>query len=1754
MAEEKQRPYKGLQMDVSHVDQPKDTYSYALNAVSESLEGDTNKLSFEQSNEVAVSLPFGYSLLKAVYIGKNTFCVFASANVYISRAEGYYDSSIIGTLNLDSKVFKTFVDHPGLNFQLEYPIEAVFRLRRGCEITVYFTDDYNVPRYFNFNSVEDFKTLGEWDTNKFSLIKTYNKIPKYKKIDVIQGGTLPAGSYNFALQYLDSDLNPTEWLNVSDTIIIFHDNEKEMSYESVRGSTNKVTAYQAFGPTTKSIRLSLSNLDDSYTFYRVAIIEANSGTGLVTTVSYSQELSTKQTLYTYTGSNAASKGTEQEIALFQIDIKKASSILQLENTLILGNTKGLSVNLCKLQKYASKIKPNFSTREIVLNTTKSDTNQKNPEIHMFTGENEDNSVGYMPGEIYSFGIVYVFAGGLTSPVYHIPGVASTDANTLMSKDNVLTTTFYQDNEICDGELGYWGVDYLGNSLAGINVRHHRFPSRPELLENVDVQEDFGIKKTTLAGGTYTYELYLTETILLLEDPVLTSTLYKVTYTLNGEFITHTGTLDLTTYDADNLTYNFRILIATSQYSFSNPKAFETDSNGDRTPGAGLKFSFDITQTIDPSKTLATNIFTLKDTGVGTFNNSLSEVNYKVTYTIDGITKISTGNISLLNYNTSTFPNFQILIDSSTRPIVLVSIEELVLNTAGTDYVPVAPSTNSGIIYGTTIVSENILIEGEVNTSQIMGINFCNIEVPTKVEIGEEIVGYYIVQNKRDEENKTVLDTGVIIPITDNPADNFQGVGFLSPDAKDITNDSDFTASKLTPVAANRYALFHPENAFLKKEYTTAEIEYIGSYSVINFSVQENTDIQDAQPGTSYNADRHKKRERDTDGFTLQTLSRKGEAKGFNYSFNLGQGVVPAGRIGMKEFISDVEDISYLNTLYSFSKTENNNVIEVFNLSTDNRFAVVSCNSDMPDYATPVSGPAPNTIQEPFIKNSFFKHVVVLKRPLSDPYANYRVLPYYKASKNIQSVTETETTIFSGDSYISPVTITSSIFSDVRNRKRTSKSGLFKVIIGAVIVALAVVAAPLTGGASLIGGAALLGTGAVATAIAITAIGLGVTLAATGLKVEKMRQVYELLYEEGLRNVVHDFITKKFFDPNPIDDSIQWFSDVIENIYLESSVNMNWRSGTSGQIPDFADSPINHGIEFYNDRLIDKLTVLDPERDTGRLYQGFCNAELYEINLDYLRRELQKPFFHLPIEYDCCTDCPEEFKNRFVWSEQSFQEELTDNYRSFLPLSYKDIQGESGEITGLHTIQENLYIHTEDALWNVPKEYQERVTDQIISFIGTGNLFSIPPRKIIDAINGNNGGSQNQRGSIKTPYGILFVSENEKGIYLFNGNELKPLHSQGISNWLKNNLNLNMVDLFQEKSQLEYPLKDNPYSVYGTGFVLGFDNRRQKAFITKKDFKVTNQLILDATDLYLGFEGDNVFFLSDLQGAIDALNLSQTYKYKIKGAKGSEIFLVRDAIVGGNYVVQTYTIQADPIVLDMINTSWTLSYDLRRQEWGSFMSFHASAYLTSGDEFYSYDSHFKSVWKHNIKGKFNSFYGVNYNTIIEYVKINSGETKVLNSLRLYTEAKKYDFTLEEYYTIENKTFNKAVFYNSKQCSGLLTLIPKANEEDNWFSSNSQIVNVGDILIDKNEEDWSINDIRDIRIDYSKPIWIKSKDLLDSVPFVDKVLNEDTLDFNKDWQQMESLRDKYLVVRLIFDSFDDINILLNYSDSNENISES
>ena len=248
-----QRPSKGLHQDNSFIDTPKDTYRFALNSVNETELGDFAFISNEESNEICANLKPNFIPIGKVYLNNNEVLLFL-----VSEDE---TESEIALLNDNCDYIELVNDATSapadkLNFKVAHQIQATYRLRRGCERTVYFTDDYNKPRYFNLDKPEDFQNPdGKWASRKFNLFKDYNKIPIFQDVDVLDsGGVLEPGGYNIAIQYLDEGLNPTEWINSTPVIHIYNDLSTE-DFLNIRGSINSDVDYKNFTPTSKSIKV-----------------------------------------------------------------------------------------------------------------------------------------------------------------------------------------------------------------------------------------------------------------------------------------------------------------------------------------------------------------------------------------------------------------------------------------------------------------------------------------------------------------------------------------------------------------------------------------------------------------------------------------------------------------------------------------------------------------------------------------------------------------------------------------------------------------------------------------------------------------------------------------------------------------------------------------------------------------------------------------------------------------------------------------------------------------------------------------------------------------------------------------------------------------------------------------------------------------------------------------------------------------------------------------------------------------------------------------------------------------------------------------------------------------------------------------------------------------------------------------------------------------------------------------------------------
>jgi hypothetical protein len=1355
----------GLHTDTSPQNQPKGTYRFGLNTVNETNKGDEFFRSNEESNEKCYSLTPGFIPIGKCYIGNNEIVLFSVLKNNTTSEIGILKNNCNYEVHVNDE-FSALEDK--LGFTIENQIQATYRLRRGCERTVYFTDDNKKPRYYNFDKPQDFKNDdGKWVSKKFNLFKEYEKLPVFEKIKILNGeGNIKPGSINISIQYVDEGLNPTEWITTSHVINIYNDSLNN-SFNTTNGSINSQSDYLNFGNTNKAIEILLSNIDTSFSFYKLAFIESTNGSGQINNVKFTEIIPTSNNRFIYTGENATTQGTEEEILFSNDTIYKANSIEQIENRLLLGNTQGKQIDYCKLQKYASKIKADCVLKEVILNDKESDGNLKNPILDI-------EGKGYMPGEIYSFGIVYIFEDGSLSPVYHIPGKGPTVGNNIMytsganikpmKNNNQSINNKYFDNNSCVNS-DYWGLDDSGIPLKDTFVRHHRFPKRSEI--NVPLVEEISTSSNT-------------------------TTLYRLKINIKG---------------------NIKI-----------PLSCPTPP-GTCVPQEAPPFLILVTYTVDSVEYELTYVV----------NPSIYQNNVISTYNID------------LNFFSAIHTN-SVLTINSIKEIYEDDTESVI--TIGT-------ASPKNLIYSSIVEPFVNTSETKLYKTKLLGIKFSGIEMPNLADSnGEKIIGYYIVRNERTKFEKTILDTAILTPSVINS--KYVSHGLLQPE---------INSNKLSK---DIFGIINPRYKFEKEEISEfTSIEQEGNFDIIGkkYGKFRYNDVTD---GTSFDAEIHK------DGELEDENNKPGPDDGWSLKCIVRDNITKYKNVKNFNITSDQKkELFYLNAVES--RNVNDDVTTIYNISSDNKIGMLQTKTD--------------DIVNPTVNNLPY---VLINRNIADSYSNFRTLPYYKETMNpilFDNSDSNEVEVFHGDTYVQPMRYTNTVFWDNTIAERAGKTSVLNYIIGGVLI--------------LAGILAIVGTFGVATTLVvgtgISIIGGGALFISSGLEKDAFVKAYNEEYKKGLRETTLDeWVNRSYVNipnhPNgPMDDEIRWIADCITDLWFDTDIDISLRHKMKSDVPTFLNAPgkIEDGNvhteeikEYFNKRrywdwtilpisslerhISAKLNVFNASRKDNKFYLGAALGEWYEVNPDYHRKNKQKIFYHLPLEYDCCSDCKEDFPHRWHWSEQSFQEELTDNYRTFLPNNYKDLEGETGEITNMFKIGNNLFMHTKEALWQIPRNYQERVTDQIISFIGTGSYGEIPAQKVLDDDTGSSAGSQHKWGLIKTPNGVFFPSENQRKIYQFDGKQLQPISSIGNGNWFQNNMELLMNKQYYDSTGRIYPYNNNPSNPFGTGFISTYDTKKERIIFTKKDFLLDAGLI-DNPDFELCINNGQVIYFPNYNQII------QTYQ-------------------------------------------------------------------------------------------------------------------------------------------------------------------------------------------------------------------------------------------------------------------------------------
>lgn len=416
--------------------------TFALNAIRDNHEGGRVEYQSEPGNQISVNLPEGYFIVGSIY-GQNE-------EVYILSTD---------EINSEIGIFKndTYITLANLNlgFSTKYPITGEYRVRNGCERTIYWCDYNKTDYWFNIDQPDDFKTSGVFDPNKFKLVPIILPI----KVDLVAvndfGGILPLGSYQFQPEILDNNLNSIYIGEISPQVIVY-DESQFSDYSQIDGGLNIEQYDPAIGGvpvTNKSITLNFYNLNTTFKYLRINVFRTINGTQVIDghTVGNLVEIGADSINWTYQGYNTSAGDYPIDVSEKLVDniiYESAYVSEQVQGRLVRANLKQSSIDYTNYQYFASRITAKWVASEVKNNDAFEIGNPKCPQTYW-------TKRGFQGDECYLPGIQFIHTNGIISPVFPMIGRNSN------SSDLTLQTVVTNSAVLAANEVWLSDVEHLG---------------------------------------------------------------------------------------------------------------------------------------------------------------------------------------------------------------------------------------------------------------------------------------------------------------------------------------------------------------------------------------------------------------------------------------------------------------------------------------------------------------------------------------------------------------------------------------------------------------------------------------------------------------------------------------------------------------------------------------------------------------------------------------------------------------------------------------------------------------------------------------------------------------------------------------------------------------------------------------------------------------------------------------------------------------------------------------------------------------------------------------------------------------------------------------------------------------------------------------------------------------------------------------------------------------------------------------------
>lgn len=186
-----------------------------------------------------------------------------------------------------------------------------------------------------------------------------------------------------------------------------------------------------------------------------------------------------------------------------------------------------------------------------------------------------------------------------------------------------------------------------------------------------------------------------------------------------------------------------------------------------------------------------------------------------------------------------------------------------------------------------------------------------------------------------------------------------------------------------------------------------------------------------------------------------------------------------------------------------------------------------------------------------------------------------------------------------------------------------------------------------------------------------------------------------------------------------------------------------------------------------------------------------------------------------------------------------------------------------------------------------------------------------------------------------------------------------------------------------------------------------------------------------------------------------------------------------------------------------------------------------------------------LWRHLTDvNAFNYFYGNIEPYVIEHLFSYKYQDEILQNVKDYTKAYQYltnesrVFNYADKIEVDDLYFNKAVVYNGQQSSGVLNLVTKPLHNMRAYMSYPIYgTDSKTITFTKSDNFYQYNNFWNVVKDKRVPLFITSCESLS----IDKVVNQDNMDYSIRSFNKETLRAKDLRVRHCLDNRSDVHLV-------------